>query len=234
MRINKGIAMLTAAVTALVATTVANAVSVVGSPHDLNTLTGVSIPGQQVCLPCHAPHNTTMSEHLWNHSPSTNTYQLYYSKHSTRYSSTSAAELDQVSKMCLSCHDGAIAVDSYNGHTGSRQMGEISAGSVIGGGGDLTNDHPVGVRYPGYKTDGTWSGSGYNDPRLFSSDRKGPDGSSALGGAAVKLYKLESEGSGDASTIVGCGTCHTPHSYDYRFLRIKNDYSTLCLKCHVK
>ena len=83
--------------------------TIVGSPHDLS----VSGPGrihaleeEQVCIFCHAPHNATGQSPLWNrHMPPTH-YRIYES-------STTDARIDQPSgpsKMCLSCHDGALAL----------------------------------------------------------------------------------------------------------------------------
>ena len=120
--------------------------SVALSKHNLS----ISIPGStntaygqnEVCLPCHTPHgmpDTTVGK-LWNHAmnPAAN-YKLYGS--GTSYLTT----IDEVSRKCLGCHDGTIAVDSFGGHTGTH--GVIPAGYVVGAGSDLTHDHPIDVQY---------------------------------------------------------------------------------------
>ena len=81
------------------------------SPHNMNAI-GVQVENQEVCRPCHTPHGaqSTLGA-LWNHQ--VNTGAQY-----TLYKTTSAyAGLDGSSKLCLSCHDGAIAVDNYGGKT---------------------------------------------------------------------------------------------------------------------
>ena len=53
---------------------------------------------------------------LWNHKVTTATYTLYSSP-------TLKATLSQPthygSKLCLSCHDGTVALDSFGGNTGT-------------------------------------------------------------------------------------------------------------------
>ena len=37
---------------------------------------------------------------------------------------------------------------------------------------------------------------------------------------------------GANKNVVGCGSCHTPHTYTYNFLYVPNTNSQLCLTCH--
>jgi predicted CXXCH cytochrome family protein len=163
--------------------------------------------------------------------------------------------LDSASRMCLSCHDGTVAIDSYGSggsvHTGTIKLGAANdingnstAGFVVGGGGDLTHDHPVGLTYPGLSADGkTWTtSSGFKDPTKFTSksyytSTQNPDGSyvtasyvndsgasiSAVGGSVISLQN---------GNVIGCVACHTPHNNEYNFLHIPNTNSQLCLTCH--
>ena len=102
------------------------------------------------------------------------------------------------------------------------------AGSRAVGADNLSNDHPIGIKYPGLSDDGkTWTTtSGYFNPTdpAFSTATGG-----SVGGAAVKLVDIAPGVKG-----IGCGTCHTPHSNKFKFLRMSNDGSALCFKCHDK
>ena len=100
---------------------------------------------------------------------------------------------------------------------------------VIGGGFDLSKDHPVGVSYPSF--DGTTYtgavGGSMNDPTsaAFKANcisSHGPRFSSITGVSTAQ------------KNIVGCGTCHDPHDYRYKYLEAPNNSSYLCLKCHNK
>jgi predicted CXXCH cytochrome family protein len=221
-------------------------VTIANSPHNLNNV-GVALPQQQICLPCHTPHNSQFNggDYIWNHTVDlSKSYTLYTAVHSTRFSGSSPAPvLDTQSRLCLSCHDGAIAVDSYGAggapSANSTFMGTIAdsfgtvGGGAVGGaaGNDLSSQHPIGQVYPGSSPAAgtgalTWNsakGSGYNDPTQSSFTAGG------VGGSAVSLAVLPNGQYG-----VGCGTCHTPHTYTYKFVRMDNTGSALCLRCHNK
>lgn len=198
------------------------------SPHNMNAF-GVQVENQEVCRPCHTPHNSQAKTLglLWNHQVNTGaTYTLYKT-------SSSYVGLDSSSKLCLSCHDGAIAVDNYGGKTTGTHF--VTGSKAVGLNGDLSDDHPVGVKYPGtFSADGkTWTPSvsngvpstSFNDPTaaVFSAD--GPNG-----GSGLRLATLP-----DGSKGIGCGTCHNPHvNSNGDFLRTSMQYSFLCLKCHNK
>jgi len=168
--------------------------SIVGSVHNLNNVYG---PGtvsddygdNQVCLPCHTPHQmpaqnvTENLGRLWNHTlKPANSYTLYGS--GTSYLTT----IDETSRKCLGCHDGTIAVDSYGSSpkvstTGTMASNSSTAGFVIGAGGDLRHDHPIDALYNSasnyvgvstydavkgtYSYSTTWSGRN-NDPNTFT------------------------------------------------------------------
>lgn len=122
----------------------ASAGSIAGSKHDFsNTTTYPWNPSGQICVTCHAPHNTSPGlTALWNHTPSTATYTLYDSAFSSTINGTVTAP-GSTSKLCLSCHDGTVALNSFGGGTGTEVFatGNTSLGTV------LTNDHPIGITY---------------------------------------------------------------------------------------
>ncbi|HUB27432.1 MAG TPA: cytochrome c3 family protein [Tepidisphaeraceae bacterium] len=212
--------------------------NIANSPHNLNNIAGVSLPQGQICIACHTPHGasqyvntSTPGSLLWNHNTNPGqTYSLYIGTNT---------ELDNTSRLCLSCHDGAIAVDAYGGGTGTTYMSTIvDSNSVVGGGKitngtsttDLTNTHPLGVAYPGVTgktgssyssggytfSGGTWNSTSFNNPNNFT--------------GGVGLVQL-----GDGVSYgVGCTSCHTPHDYTNKFLVEANTGSQICLTCHIK
>jgi hypothetical protein len=109
-----------------------------GSVHDFSTS---PFSGGQICIVCHAPHNvaTPVIPPLWNHETTTASYIVYDSP------TLDAGPLGQPSGstlLCLSCHDGTVAVDSFGGNTGTFFIsGDANLGT------DLSNDHPISFTY---------------------------------------------------------------------------------------
>lgn len=193
----------------------------------------------QICRPCHTPHHAqdaTVSSDLWNHTLSTATYVL------NDGSDGSIDDMDRVSRLCLGCHDGTVALDAFgiDPTTGLRSDGTPSnKGSVPGAylttaghggmrnnlGTDFQDDHPVGKNAP-YPALGTATSS-FKAATL--------SGTSYTVNAAARM-SLATEG---ASYVVGCKTCHNPHGsgatdnnpYPY-LLRVPP--ADLCLTCHNK
>lgn len=108
-----------------------------GTAHDLS---GNGWGTDQICKPCHTPHNANGSAGapLWNHTVTSATFTLYSSP-------TLNATMGQpvgVSKLCLSCHDGTVAMDSFPGGSNSHTMtGDAMLGT------NLSNDHPISFDY---------------------------------------------------------------------------------------
>jgi predicted CXXCH cytochrome family protein len=221
------------------------------SKHNLNVQFGAgTVVNNEVCLPCHAPHSQPDKtlRRLWNHVMPNNTYTLFGTGSS--YDTT----LDETSRKCLSCHDGTVAPDAY-GQGGGIHAGQktMPMGFIIGVNQNLTHEHPVGVKYPGMNPDGTWTTqSSWKDPTKWNgstyqsseidpntgtykvvnyTDGNGVNISTSRG---LSLAKASTAATTDKGTIVGCGTCHTPHSNQFNFLRISNANSQLCLTCHDK
>jgi predicted CXXCH cytochrome family protein len=188
------------------------------TPHNLNN-SGVAVENQEVCRPCHTAHNAQKDiGALWNHEINEGTsYQLYNSKHNTRFTANYIG-LDEGSRLCLSCHDGAIAIDNYGGRTNGTHFVEGSA--RVGLNSDLTDDHPIGLSYPGLQADGTWvaaQGSRYKDPTNTTEFR----------GVSLVVLKAGSPRG------IGCTSCHFAHgNTNGNFLRVSNQYSFMCRTCH--
>lgn len=178
---------------------------ITNTPHNLNNYPGVTLPGNQVCLPCHVPHNAYPYSYndplqrkvLWNHAETQQTFTMY-----TTLGGNTGTGPEGPSKMCLSCHDGVTAIDSYGGATGSVV---ITGSAALGT--NLSNDHPIGIVYP-------VGDAGYNEPAGFN---------------GVRLVTINGQ------QRVECTSCHEPHNNQMgNFLRRTLDESLICLECHDK
>jgi predicted CXXCH cytochrome family protein len=178
--------------------------AITGTAHDLS---GRGWGTDQICIFCHTPHNalTPQLVPLWNHAATAvASFTLYSSPSLTAVPGQPAG----VSKACLSCHDGTVALDSYGTRTGTNF---ITGTALLGT--DLSNDHPVSFTY---------------NAALATSDGGLVTPASASwvdAGQTAPLYAAQLE----------CGSCHNVHDPQYGdFLRKSNAASALCLTCHVK
>ncbi|MEE9295216.1 MAG: cytochrome c3 family protein [Phycisphaerae bacterium] len=183
--------------------------SVVNSKHDLSARGPGPIRGvneSEICIFCHAPHNAAPQTPLWNRENPRTHYRIYQS-------STTEARVDQPSgpsKMCLSCHDGSMAL----GNVLSRPVTEpivMTARTIPPGTADLTSDlsddHPIGFRY---------------DRALTNADRQ-------IRPPEVISRELPLGVHGE----MHCTTCHDPHNNELGdFLRISDQMSAICITCH--
>lgn len=160
----------------------------------------------EVCIFCHTPHNANPAAPLWNQTLSAATYQTYAS-------TTLEAAVGPPggsSKLCLSCHDGTIAIgNTVNSGTlavqGVNAQGRLTGASSLGT--DLRGSHPIAMV-----------------------PVAGPEIGNPPAGSPVKL---------DATGQVQCVSCHDPHRMDVdattnKFLVTSNDASGLCVVCHNK
>ncbi|MBC8319037.1 MAG: hypothetical protein H8E41_14155 [Desulfobulbaceae bacterium] len=134
-------------------------------------------------------------------------------------------EPGSVSRLCLSCHDGSIAVNEYGfdpGRAESRGAANsfIADQFKIGGGGNLTNHHPIGFDYTDVVK--------YDDE------------------IAPVWTPISSGGGSHSQTTIGtllyggkmeCVTCHDVHNSKNTgetFLWVSDQNSAFCLTCHLK
>ena len=124
--------------------------------HDFRPATWYT--SDQICLPCHTPHNAMTdgldSMVLWNHEMTTATFNMYSPFAVDRPDHPDPPNQPGApSKLCLSCHDGSIALDAYGGAAGDP-ANKITGSRNLGT--DLRDDHPIAVKYPasddGYAT----------------------------------------------------------------------------------
>ena len=195
-----------------------------GSAHDFS---GKTYTGNQICVACHAPHggDTTVTDApLWNHTLTTKTFVLYTSG---TLNAGPLAQPSGVSKLCLSCHDGTVAIDSFGGAAGGA---EFLTGKKAVGADELSNDHPIGFTY---------------DATLVAAD-----------GALHPVTNAVTIGTGGDRTKAGtisslmlfngkleCASCHDVHNTftanngtlgGFPLLRVTKVGSALCLTCHNK
>ncbi len=190
--------------------------SIVGSPHDLSALgrgTVRAVHEERVCIFCHVPHNAQPQGPLWNRFDPQLHYRVYQS-------STLDARVGQPSgpsKMCLSCHDGLMALGMVGAGSGqpegtppehpivmTRRFMPPGRTNLTN---DLSDDHPIGFRYD--------RALSRRDPQIRSPD------------AVSREIPL------GRHNEVHCTACHDPHNNRLgKFLRITDRRAALCLTCH--
>ena len=194
---------------------------ITGSAHDFS---GFGFAGGQICLPCHTPHNAQSdAAPLWNHELSVANYNVYTSP-----------SLDAVvgqptgaSKLCLSCHDGTVAVDSFGGQTGTIFIDAFGADVNLTT--DLSNDHPISFTYD--------SALATTDPGLYDPTSTIVTIGSGTFSRTGSISDVMLEG----GTELQCQSCHSVHN-DFvagiaisdALLKISIGGSDLCLACHNK
>lgn len=197
----------------------AQTTGITGSAHDFNgdawNTTG------EICVVCHTPHNSQAqgAAPLWNHTVSTFNYTGFiytgYDMDSPTSNPTGS------SLLCLSCHDGSVALDAFGGSAGTvgNDMGTLYPARNLDT--DLRDDHPVGMGYQLAIDNGDGE---LRDPATA------PPGWSGVGAVNDVL-------DGGAGGTVECASCHDVHnsvSGTTFLLRSTNAGSQLCFGCHIK
>ena len=182
--------------------------------NSLHNFSSTGWAGGEVCKPCHTPHSANGQGALWNHSASSANYTLFGGTSGT------SADFDKVTNLCMGCHDGTVALDSFGGSSGTPGL-VISGTSNFGT--DLSNDHPIGSKaiYP--TATSTYMNAQNANHQVVSA------------AGTLRLYPWV-DTSGATQYVVGCKTCHDPHNrgnYGH-MLRFSNASSQLCLTCHIK
>jgi len=174
-----------AAATAIVmlssAANVAAQTGIAATKHNLGTTGTQTIHTTagtaEICVFCHTPHGGQVGNApLWNKNlPLGTTFTTYATNNSTTLDGETLT-VGSVSLACLSCHDGAQALDNIINAPGSGGYDPTGGGvdglayTWVGAGGpnadkmpagitnigkDLTNDHPIGIEYCGGGLSGT-------------------------------------------------------------------------------
>jgi hypothetical protein len=119
------------------------------SPHNLSNSGPASTRSageSEICIFCHTPHGAAPEAPLWNRYSSGALYTPYSS-------STARARTGQPtgsSALCLSCHDGTVAMGRVRSRASEVRMlsgsSRMPAGRQVLGT-DLSDDHPVSFPY---------------------------------------------------------------------------------------
>lgn len=167
----------------------------------------------------------------WNRFvPATDNYRLYSSSTLDNLTNTP----NSISMLCLSCHDGTMSVDmvvfkprTYDASLDQSMHMRINASDNIDScgkchngqvahdiavkelGTDLTNDHPISMRYAGLT---------FTDP-----DFRYPNDPATGFSNGVKLY----------NGMVECASCHNVHDPSKEVL-LRERAELICFTCHLK
>ncbi|WP_316364423.1 cytochrome c3 family protein [Candidatus Thiodiazotropha sp. CDECU1] len=171
--------------------------------HNLSTSGPGLVKSQtedRICIFCHTPHASAPDSPLWNRS-SSGVYIDYQS--STK--DAEAGVMSSSSVLCLSCHDGTIALGNMINPGVTNDLGNtfITGRSLVGT--DLSDDHPVSIFYnPGLLT---------TDPDLAHPNN-------------VDLPLRNNE--------LHCSSCHDAHENIHPpFLHKSTLNGELCTTCHL-
>ncbi|MCM2356886.1 MAG: cytochrome C [Geobacteraceae bacterium] len=194
----------------------------ISDPHNRHNLstTGPGLPGvtkdtqqRQICIFCHTPHHATSVTPLWSRDLSEETYIPYVS--TTLRATSRPGQPSGASRLCLSCHDGTIALGMLAGERQIATLPQLPAERASNLTSDLSDDHPISFSYASAVT----SNSGLRQPQELPVQIQLEDGN------------LE------------CTSCHDPHRDLYpppakptesgKFLVLDNNASSaLCTACH--
>lgn len=196
----------------LAAPAYAQRLSVTESVHDLSPSGPGTVKASSgfACFFCHAPHNVLAEQTpLWNHQLSTQVYTQYSS---TTYSQTGLQpQIGNPTKLCLSCHDGSVALGQTVTSGLISMSSGLSASSNLGT--DMRSSHPFSTATP-FVDNGELKVSLFSSPPL-------------TGAPEVKLIQGRVE----------CTSCHDPHTPNLdpvvqKFLVRDSSNGQLCLACH--
>lgn len=182
--------------------------------HNLSPVSGASVysQGSLGCTFCHAPHSGVANVNaLWNQKLSTSAYAPY---NSTTYHQQGNTQppLGLTSSLCLSCHDGTVAVGQSAAYGKLPTVGTMNAIDSFGT--TLTGSHPFSLVTP------------LKDAANLQASLV-TQGKTADPTGAVKLINGNVE----------CTSCHDPHvqSIDkiaQTFLVRDSSNAQMCLACH--
>src|SRR3989338_11666341 len=130
----------------------------------------------EVCIFCHTPHFSQPGTPLWNKQDQGTTYVIYSTATMT---ANTLGQPTGSSRLCLSCHDGAIAIGSLLNAPGAvlaqtlNMLGvEPGTGALISTSAanietDLSNDHPISFSYSSsYPANSEIKDPGANDANI--------------------------------------------------------------------
>ena len=182
--------------------------------HNLSAGSGATLysNGSLGCTFCHAPHSGIGGiSPLWNQKLSNSSY-VPYSSTTYKQKGNTMPTLGVTSSLCLSCHDGTVAVGSTQAYGNLPVSGSFKNGDSFGT--TLTGSHPFSLVTP-LK----------DSPDLVQS--LVTQGTTADTTGSVKLV----------NGSVECISCHNPHvqatdKIAQNFLVRDSSNGQMCLSCH--
>ncbi len=197
---------------------------VAATRHNLS----VSGPGEvkaatetQVCKFCHVPHSAVVPQPLWGHAlSSVERYDVPVLRRATGVAEA-MPQPDGASRLCLSCHDGTVALGDLGragrqiAMAGAQRLDRSRPGFI---GTDLSGSHPISFVVP--------------------EAGRGEHGSGDMGTRPRSLVLADGKVRLDEAGKMQCTTCHDAHSDRYyeagrvpRFW-VKPTVEEVCLACH--
>lgn len=197
---------------------------VASTVHNLS----VSGPGEikgveetEICRFCHVPHDARPATPLWGHALSSQQEYVLPTLRRPGGTSERPPQPDGSSRLCLSCHDGTVALGAVR-HAGTelpmagaRRLEKGRRGHL---GSDLSGSHPISLAVPD----------------LGTAAEAGRD----MSVKPLTVIRAAGQARLDAAGKVQCTSCHDPHADSHyqpgrvpRFW-IRPTVDEVCLGCH--
>jgi hypothetical protein len=176
----------------------------------------------EICKFCHIPHNPVVPEPLWGHALSSG--QRYDMPEMLRTSGVGelTPQPDGSSRLCLSCHDGTVALGDVAGQrrpipmAGSQMLQRGQRGFI---GSDLSGSHPISFV-------------------VRDRNDRGLDDDVDMSIKPLAVIATDHDVKLDEDGKMQCTTCHDPHMDSFhqpgrtpRFW-VKPTLEEVCLTCH--
>jgi len=180
-----------------------------------------SMSETEVCKFCHIPHNAVVAAPLWGHALSKAQYETPRLRRG-RPGESPVPQPDGSSRLCLSCHDGTVALGDVAGEprpipmSGHERLGPGDRGFL---GTDLSGSHPVSFV-------------------VTESVLAGEEGEVDIGLRSLAELRTDPDVKLDGEGKMQCTSCHDPHSDRYYVAGkvphfwVKPTVDEVCTTCH--
>lgn len=241
-----------------------------GSLHDMNAYNAVAGRGNQdqynrVCVFCHTPHNATVNEPgsqtnflpLWGNEL-TQKVQDPYQWATPANQALAIDNLVGPSRLCMTCHDGTLAIDAHvsNGQANNGNF-KLSGSRAIGSNDSLLGKtHPIGFSYDDAVAARNLASSGAAGSNQVDEivPKTEQFATAVVASSTQGTYNTVTRNSNRTiasvlfnGSILTCATCHEVHNKENAvqdaavtgatpnyFLYAKEKESLICLSCHIK
>jgi predicted CXXCH cytochrome family protein len=224
------------------------------STSGTGTITAAAGQTSEICVFCHTPHGATSERPLWNHQLSSATYSVPSSTDPAWATLlTTVGQPDKASRLCLSCHDGTVAIGALVNMPGPGSIGSVTMTDSGSGSLTVTGElDPSAYGFVGTDLSGTHPVSiAVNDDLIADKNACNTGNSFMLQyppvGDPVKLWPTDNTYNGNpgraVTTAAGfsynegvqCTSCHDPHddtNGDFLVKGTPGSYNALCETCH--